>query len=238
MHNVNKGFQELLYFFRAVPAHDMAGDLVAHQIGKHGGMPGAGAHGQPHGLLDIFLNLPLIKKAYMLRPGDADKHIDAVACGQIQKPARRDIVDTHRVDAGSRHHLKIVGHLRWLGQGLISHIGRKRAIGYAFDEKFLIRKKQKSSLHAWPFGDPAGRTNCNFFHLEHMLFKRLSRASPDFSIRGDDLILFLLTIYKRHAMKFCGSANTLKQLSFFIMFPNSSLSVPVGCWFSPASHQT
>ena len=164
-HDVGELFEELLNLARAVPTHDVAGDLVADEPGQDGRMAGQGGHGLADGLLDVFFDFPLVEEAQVLGPGHADHDAHAVAGGDVQEAAGRHVVDADGVDAGAAHEFEVMGHGVVLGQGFAPGVFRERAVGDALDEELVFPGKQIPAPGADAReGFDAGES---FFDLEH-----------------------------------------------------------------------
>jgi hypothetical protein len=79
----------------------------------------------------------VVEEDEVLVPRDVDQHQQIVLRGEIEKPARRDVIDAEEIGAEFPDEREIGSGLFEGGEGLSIFSGSKRAIGDALEIKFL-----------------------------------------------------------------------------------------------------
>ena len=131
----------------AMPANHVGRDLVAHQIGKHGRMAAAGLHPCSYRGADLVLDRGAVEEGDVLRPRQADQHLEPGGVSPVQQPDRRHGEDAQRVDAGARHQREIALDDVALGKLRAVAAFGERAVGDALDEMLHIAGEEEFALH-------------------------------------------------------------------------------------------
>ena len=133
---------------RTQPAHHGRRDFIADQITKDGRMPCVFAHPVANRLLRLVADFRVVEKLQMLSPWNRDQRPNPPRCAQIQEPARRHIVNAHKVHARLDHHVEILGSRLGSPKVVTLRIRRERPIGHPLDEKLFIPLEEKLGAHA------------------------------------------------------------------------------------------
>ena len=89
---------------RTQPTHHVAGDFIAHEIAENGGMPAVCFDCIDHRLLDLAARFALVEEFDVLGPGNGNEATNAVLRTGVEEPARRHIIDAHKIEPGLVHH--------------------------------------------------------------------------------------------------------------------------------------
>ena len=130
----------------SVPAHDARRNFIAEREHQHGRMVAELSHPRADLPTNAAFQAAIVEKRHVLRPREPDHDAQAVPGRLVQEIASRRRVRPDRVDAESRHLAEVLGDL-WKSRKLVAvAVGRKRAVGDAFDEEALVAGAQKLSV--------------------------------------------------------------------------------------------
>src|SRR5581483_9027718 len=129
------------------PANDVGGDFVGDAEGEHGGMAVAGTDRIANGGPSLIAQAGRIEKAEMLGPGDVHEHAQFVFRGEIQEPARGDIINAHEIGAELAYLGEVTGDLFARGKMGIGGIRGEGAVRDAFGKELPVADAKELSVH-------------------------------------------------------------------------------------------
>jgi hypothetical protein len=131
----------------AVPADHVGRDLVADEIGEHRWMPPARPHPAGDRRTDLLLYLGAVEKRDVLRPRQADQHLEPGGLGEIEQPDRRHGEHAQRVDPGAAHQREVALDHRALRKLRAVAAGSERTVGHSLDKVLGLAREEKLALH-------------------------------------------------------------------------------------------
>ena len=180
--DVDQLLDKLRDFPRSEPTHHRRRDFIADQVAEDRRMPCVFFNPVANRLLRLVADFRVVEKFQMLGPWNRDERPNASRCAQVQKPARRHIVDADEIHTGLDHHVEILCRRLGSPEVVALGVGRERAVGHAFDEKLFISLEEKLGAHAH---------GLHFSHVswykltlqkcERVFFRRSARAISAFS---------------------------------------------------------
>ena len=96
-----------------------------------------------HFLPDRAFQPAVVEEGDVLRPGEADHYAQPVPRGFVQQVESRRRVGADRVDAEIRHQAEVFGDAGARRKLITVGIGRKGAVGDAFDEEAVVAGAQE-----------------------------------------------------------------------------------------------
>ena len=123
---------------RAQPTHHMAGDFIAHEIAENGGMPAVRFDRINHRFLDLAARFALVEEFDVFGPGNGNEATNAVLRTGVEEPARRNIVNAHKIEPGLVHHGEVGLCFVRCAEVFAPGVGGERTIGRALDEKLAV----------------------------------------------------------------------------------------------------
>ena len=136
--------EELFHPPRAVPAHEIGWNLIIDEKTEQGRMTGIGLCRFRNVALNGGDSLAIVEKEHTLVPGNGNHHTQAVALGEIQKPAGRRVINAQDIDPEFAHQQEIEGHA--LRRGKVRPAFRlrpKRTISDAVQVEFIFAFEEK-----------------------------------------------------------------------------------------------
>ena len=122
----------------AVPADDAWRNLVAEREHQHRRVIAELLHPGGDVAADRPLQLVVVEKRDVLRPGQADHHAQAVPRGFVEQVAPRRRVGADRIDPEARHQAEVLGDAGQWRELIAVGVGRERPVGDAFDQKAVV----------------------------------------------------------------------------------------------------
>ncbi len=106
----------------------------------------AAAHAGEHTAADLLLHRWAVEKGDVLRPRDADQHLQPVLAGDVEQPDRRHGEDACRIRPHLGHQRKILRDA--LGRRKLRAVGAggERTVGHALDEMLLAAGEEELAL--------------------------------------------------------------------------------------------
>ena len=136
-------FDELRHPAHAEPAHHRARNFIPDQITKDRWMAGIFGNAFSDRINDRVACRFLAQKFDMLRPRQRDKNAHPDARTPIEKPQRRDVVNTNDVDSELAHLGEIPICLIWWPKIVSGSVRFEWPVGYALDEELAFAFEEK-----------------------------------------------------------------------------------------------
>ena len=151
--DIDEMFDKIGHALGSQPADHRRRDFVADEIRKDRLVPLVAGHRVADRFDDLLADLAVVEKLDVFGPGDRDNRAHPVIAANIEKPLRRDVVNADDVHPEFAHHLEILRGAFGRREEIAVGIGPEGAVSDAFEEEFLVSRKEKlrTGAHALQF---------------------------------------------------------------------------------------
>jgi len=129
------------------PTHNFGRDFIDDTISENGGKPFAGRNCLADGAERFRARSGGVEKAEVLRPRNIDQHLEFMFGGQLQKPWRRNIINTDEIDAQSADLFEVTSRLLAARKSFTVVIRSERTVCHAFYAELPGPQPKELSIH-------------------------------------------------------------------------------------------